>query len=232
MALLNFKAKPAAPAHSAADAFAEHQRLGRVLQQQRLNESSELLAATNAGQRATTEVQAIIDQVDSLIKGGGDQNVEIDDRKIAALELRKRRLEAHGRDAEKRRIEVERKIKDLRTQAQEHEIRTPVLQHAALIEELVALAPEFRAAEEALRAIHFKVFVRVALSDQLAMGNSLGIFFGWGMFGALHLSRPDHPAFQRYSPDPSTAQQEREAELRALDAATAELNHKMLTQAD
>lgn len=106
---------------------------------------------------------------------------------------------------------------------------TPQLVHAATVEEMVALASEFRAAEEALRAVHFKVFTRTALADQLAMTEHLGTFQGVSAFGDLQITRPNHNAFRRGSADPWTRQQEFNAEVKALDAAADELHRALLT---
>jgi len=106
---------------------------------------------------------------------------------------------------------------------------TPQLVHAAAVEEMTALASEFRAAEEALRAVHFKVFTRAALADQLAMSEHIGAFQGVGFYGDLVISRPNHEAFRRGSADPWTRQQEFNAEVKALDVAADQLHRALLT---
>jgi hypothetical protein len=105
---------------------------------------------------------------------------------------------------------------------------TPQLVHAAAVEEMAALATEFRAAEESLRAIHFKVFTRAALADRLAMTEHLGVFQGVSAFGDLQITRPKHDAFRRGSADPWTAQQEFNAEVKALDVAADKLHRELL----
>jgi hypothetical protein len=107
--------------------------------------------------------------------------------------------------------------------------QTPELVHAAVVEEMAELASEFRAAEETLRAIHFKVFTRAALADQLAMSEQLGVFQGVSAFGDLQITRPNHDAFRRGSADPWTKQMEFNAEVKALDVAADELHRTLLT---
>jgi hypothetical protein len=105
---------------------------------------------------------------------------------------------------------------------------TPSLLHGATVEEMVGLADEFRAAEEALREVHKRVFTRVALADSLAMSERLGVFYGVGQYGELNVTRPNHEAFRRGSADPWTAQQAHNAECKAVDVAADQLHRTLL----
>jgi hypothetical protein len=106
--------------------------------------------------------------------------------------------------------------------------QTRHFKRAAQLEGLASLAPRFRAAEDALIAIHFEVFACVALLDQDSMANGLGEFYGWGAFGDLLISRPRHGTFQHGPTDPWEAKLAHDAQWRALDVAAAKLNDSLL----
>jgi hypothetical protein len=68
----------------------------------------------------------------------------------------------------------------------------------------------------------------VALADQLAMTERLGVFYGVGQYGELNITRPNHEAFRRGAPDPWTAQQQHNAECKAVQVAADQLHLAML----
>jgi len=80
------------------------------------------------------------------------------------------------------------KVKELQPEAAR-------LLHTAVVEEMVSLKDEFFAAEQAFRDVHRRVFACAIAADRLAVENRLGQFCGSQWFDELHITRPDHAAF-------------------------------------
>ena len=62
-------------------------------------------------------------------------------------------------------------------------------------EELAGLAAEFLAAEAAFLAVHKRAFAAALAVDTISREQSYGQYVGSGNIVDLHISRPDHPAF-------------------------------------
>lgn len=237
ISLFNKSHSEAAPGKPARAALDDNRRAISALNEKResVNEKDnaalkkqEALAASTA---QPAELRAAIDKAlaDALYADAPPPDLSEQRRALADAE---RKHESHAAEARaltavRNRYAADRarftdEIKALQDQ-------TPRLVHAAAVEEMAALASEFRAAEEAMRDIHFKVFARVALADQLAMSEHLGVFQGVSAFGDLQITRPNHEAFRRGSADPWTAQQEFNAEVKALDLAGDQLYRKLLS---
>jgi hypothetical protein len=71
-------------------------------------------------------------------------------------------------------------------------------------EELAGLAAEFLEKEQAFLAVHKRAFAAALAVDTIAKEQAFGQFVGSGNIADLHISRPDHPAF---NPTPLTPEQ-------------------------
>jgi hypothetical protein len=228
---------PVASANAARTELKDRLRAIAALLQQRqavADKDTAALSKLDGAKRAAAKVAEIRADIDRALADALYAEAEPPDLSTQRAALAEAERNSADRAADARAIEAVRgryaaDVTKLNDQLRALQEQTPRLVHAAAVEEMVALAPEFRAAEEALRAVHFKVFTRAALADQLAMSERMGVFQGVGLFGDLNVTRPNHEAFRRGSADAWTRQQEHNNECKAVDVAADQLHRSLLT---
>jgi hypothetical protein len=217
-------------------AFKEQMRayLGKLKQREQINTQDAVTRAhREAADAAAAKVQTLLTTIDQMLADhiyGDAEAPELEARRseFIAAQREAERLAPLARAADLAHRRFAAQSTALVNEANAIYQPMPRLLHAALLEELEEDAVAFREMEEAFRARHRATFVKVAAADRLAMAHQLGLFTGWGLYGDLHVSRPNLPSYHRGSQDPWTNQQEHDHSLRTLDAEADALINKML----
>lgn len=240
MAVSLFKKTPAEAPTPHRDALRSHSRGAQKLFRQRQLVISKIANAKNdvdaaaAGAANVERLRAEIDRLlgDARYAGADLPDVSGLERELLAAEKQATKLSLVGRAAASAASRFTADSERLAQEYREHAKGLPGLLHAAVVEQMQGLASEFRAQEEALRAIHAKVFAHVVLADQLARENGLGVFFGARLFGELNISRPQHDAFHRGSTDVWAAAQERDQSGVEVEQQAEALSRELLKAGD
>jgi hypothetical protein len=219
MALSSMFRKSAPPAHPARTALEEHKRRGVELQRS-IADKQALQAPLNA---AIGRLSDLGQQLDVLAREEARRGTVAPEK--AALQQSYKAAEAYVQRL--RASDYGVTAADLHQQKAEHDAKTHGLVRDAAIEELLAMASEFRELEEQFRAFHKRVYARLGLLDPA---------YGFGTFGSLFISRPldpsdpskPHPAYARGPTDHYQAGLARDQELWAMDAAVDACKRELL----
>jgi hypothetical protein len=219
--LLRKAAEPAAPA---AAALREHLRQHDEIYARIVSETARAAPWRLANERVAALKAQLADMVEDRDLRGSIAPLGPVQKQLLAAE--------HERDQ----LKASDNLQQLQAQRAQHAEKTPLLMRAAAIEQLESLGAEFLQKEAELREVQMRAFAAAGLADVISLERGLGVFFGYGSFGATHISRPldpqnqtlEHAAFRRYSPHPEQAQREHEAEGKALDREIDALRQRLL----
>lgn len=235
-----FRNQPETPATPHRAALKAHLRAAAELSRQQqvaVGKSAAARSDVDAAAAAASRVTSLRGQIDQLLgdarySGTALPDISLQERELLAAEKEHARLAIIARAAAAASDRFRADFDALTAKYREHQQALPALLHATVVEAMAELAGEFRAQEEALRAIHAKVFSHVVLADQIARENGLGTFFGARAFGDLFISRPAHEAFQRDSQDAWTAKQARDQSGVEVEQQAEALGRELLKAGD
>jgi hypothetical protein len=148
-----------------------------------------------------TTITEDIDQrrADCVYNGDPPPDVTKEVKQLARLQQVLKSQSDVARAAERIRVKFAADLANLNDELGKRGKAQPKLLFDVLREDcLVGLAQEFLQAEQAFLAVHRKVFAAALAVDVIAKENQNGLYCNSGNINMLHISRPNHPAFDAH----------------------------------
>jgi hypothetical protein len=198
------------------------EKLNAVAEKDRAAAADQALADATAQQIATLQQEVDTARADAVYEGGPPPDVSRQEKQMAHLQQLHRRQQDTARAASLIRAKYSADMTVLHHAISTRAKAQPQILFDALREDCLApLAAEFLEKEAAFLAIHKRVFAAALAVDTISMEQHYGQFVRAANINDLHISRPDHPAFNPHPllPEQAVAAKRKYATDAAADAA-------------